>query len=147
MNYQHVLACVDLAAETDFVMQAAQRAAENGAQISVVHVMELPVPIPSPDTMVDSTASSEVLYQELRASARERLAQLGAKYGIEDDRLHLIEGRAATEIHRLAKEGGVDLIVIGSHGQHGLQLLLGSTASAVLHGASCDVLAVRFPTD
>jgi universal stress protein A len=26
---------------------------------------------------------------------------------------------------------------------HGLQLLLGSTANAVLHGAKCDVLAVR----
>jgi universal stress protein A len=35
------------------------------------------------------------------------------------------------------------LIVIGTHGQKGLQLLLGSTANAVLHGAGCDVLAVR----
>ncbi|HCB13498.1 MAG TPA: universal stress protein, partial [Gammaproteobacteria bacterium] len=26
---------------------------------------------------------------------------------------------------------------------HGLSLLLGSTANAVLHGAPCDVLAVR----
>jgi len=33
-------------------------------------------------------------------------------------------------------------VVIGSHGRHGVQLLLGSTANAV-HGASCDVLAVR----
>ena len=36
-----------------------------------------------------------------------------------------------------------DLIVVGSHGRHGLALLLGSTASGVLHGAPCDVLAVR----
>jgi universal stress protein A len=34
-------------------------------------------------------------------------------------------------------------IVIGTHGQKGLQLLLGSTANAVLHGAGCDVLSVR----
>ena len=34
-------------------------------------------------------------------------------------------------------------IVVGSHGRHGLALLLGSTASGVLHGAKCDVLAVR----
>jgi len=33
--------------------------------------------------------------------------------------------------------------VVGSHGRHGLALLLGSTANGVLHGASCDVLAVR----
>ena len=42
-----------------------------------------------------------------------------------------------------AKEHGADLIVVGSHGRHGLALLLGSTANAVLHGAPCDVLAVR----
>jgi universal stress protein A len=37
----------------------------------------------------------------------------------------------------------VDLIVVGSHGRHGLQLILGSTANAVLHHASVDVIAVR----
>ena len=36
-----------------------------------------------------------------------------------------------------------DLIVVGSHGRHGLALLLGSTANDVLHGAPCDVLAVH----
>ncbi|MBA6354230.1 universal stress protein, partial [Colwellia sp. BRX9-1] len=39
----------------------------------------------------------------------------------------------------------VDLIITGSHGVHGLQLLLGSTCNAILHGAKCDVLAVRYP--
>lgn len=38
---------------------------------------------------------------------------------------------------------GVDLILLGSHGRHGIQLLLGSTAKAVLHGAQCDVLVLR----
>jgi universal stress protein A len=32
---------------------------------------------------------------------------------------------------------------VGSHGRHGLALLLGSTANSVLHGSPCDVLAVR----
>ena len=36
-----------------------------------------------------------------------------------------------------------DLIVLGTHGRHGLGLLLGSTASGVLHGCPCDVLTVR----
>ena len=42
-----------------------------------------------------------------------------------------------------ANAKGADLIIVGSHGRHGLALLLGSTANGVLHGATCDVLAVR----
>jgi universal stress protein A len=37
----------------------------------------------------------------------------------------------------------MDLIIIGSHGRHGIRILLGSTANAILHSAKCDVLAVR----
>ena len=47
------------------------------------------------------------------------------------------------EIHSKAEEIGADLIVVGSHGRYGLALLMGSTANGVLHGATCDVLAVR----
>ena len=44
---------------------------------------------------------------------------------------------------KIAREKSIELVVIGTHGQKGLQLLLGSTANAVLHGAGCDVLSVR----
>ncbi len=144
MSYEHILMCVDLAAETDYVMQAALRAADEGTRTSMVYVMELPVAISGPDTMVPGAGlADDSLYHELRAGAREKLAEVGEKYGIGPDHQHFLEGKAATEIHRLAQQQGVDLIVIGSHGRHGLQVLLGSTANAVLHGASCDVLAVR----
>ncbi len=55
--------------------------------------------------------------------------------------------RPEAEIHRVAEELGADLIVVGSHGRHGLALLLGSTANGVLHGATTDVLAVRVGSD
>ncbi|MCZ6869325.1 MAG: universal stress protein, partial [Gammaproteobacteria bacterium] len=56
---------------------------------------------------------------------------------------HVCVGNPASEIHRLSEAEGVDLVVMGTHGRHGLGLLLGSTANAVLHGVKCDVLAVR----
>ena len=34
-------------------------------------------------------------------------------------------------------------VKLGSYGRHGLTLIFGSTANGVLHGATCDVLAVR----
>ncbi len=52
-------------------------------------------------------------------------------------------GSVKAEILRHARENSVDLIVVGSHGRHGLALLLGSTANALLHGAPCDVYVVR----
>uniref|UniRef100_UPI0035614A7D universal stress protein n=1 Tax=Zhongshania sp. TaxID=1971902 RepID=UPI0035614A7D len=55
----------------------------------------------------------------------------------------LLSGRPDSQIHELAKTLEVDLVIVGSHGRKGLALLLGSTANGVLHGADCDVLAVR----
>jgi universal stress protein A len=54
----------------------------------------------------------------------------------------LAYGQPRQEIHRFARENACDLIVVGSHGRHGLALLLGSTANDLLHGAPCDTLAV-----
>jgi universal stress protein A len=45
--------------------------------------------------------------------------------------------------HDLAKAINADLIVAGTHGKQGLDLLEGSTANALLHGAPCDSLSVR----
>ncbi len=52
-------------------------------------------------------------------------------------------GSVKSQILRHAKENDIDLIVVGSHGRHGLGLLLGSTANALLHGSPCDVYVVR----
>jgi universal stress protein A len=55
----------------------------------------------------------------------------------------MVWGSPKSEICLLAEREQVDLIVVGSHGRHGLSLLLGSTANSVLHYARCDVMAVR----
>jgi universal stress protein A len=82
----------------------------------------------------------ETITQETTRNIRER----AATFGIDPDRVAVRIGRPATEIHAHAEHVHADLIVIGSHGRHGLpRLLLGSTANAVLHGAPCDVLTVR----
>lgn len=55
----------------------------------------------------------------------------------------LLEGVPHAEIVRLARELGVDLIVLGTHGRSGLEhLLLGSVAERVLRTATVPVLTV-----
>jgi universal stress protein A len=71
------------------------------------------------------------------------LADYVKQLGVADAGQHVAQGSTKNEITRLALELQADLIVMGSHGRHGLALLLGSTANAVLHAAPCDVLAIR----
>jgi nucleotide-binding universal stress UspA family protein len=58
----------------------------------------------------------------------------------------LLQGDPAGEIVRYGKDGGADLIVIGTHGRTGMErLLMGSVAEKVLRDASCSVLVVKLP--
>lgn len=82
----------------------------------------------------------ETIMQETTRNIRER----AASFGIDPERVSTRIGRPSTEIRAHAERVDADLIVIGSHGRHGVSgLLLGSTANGVLHGAPCDVLTVR----
>jgi nucleotide-binding universal stress UspA family protein len=55
-----------------------------------------------------------------------------------------VQGSAAPEIVRFAKERDIDLIVVGTHGRGGLaHVLLGSVAEKVVRKAPCPVLTVR----
>jgi nucleotide-binding universal stress UspA family protein len=57
-----------------------------------------------------------------------------------------VDGDAALEILRLAKESKCDLIVLGTHGRTGLsRLVVGSVAEQILRNATCPVLTVKSP--
>lgn len=58
----------------------------------------------------------------------------------------LCEGDEASEILRVARDHGCDLIVMGTHGRSGLpRLLLGSVAEKVMRRASCPVVTAKPP--
>lgn len=57
-----------------------------------------------------------------------------------------LQGDAATQIVRFARDSGMDLIVMGTHGRTGLErLLVGSVAEKVMRDATCSVLVVKLP--
>lgn len=143
-GYTNILVGLDLSEESSQVLdRAALISSVCNAQLSLMHVIEPLTFAYGGDIPMDLSEVQE----QLQSQAKEQLQKAADKLGVPANRQHVILGQPATEIHRLAKENGVDLIVIGSHGRHGLALLLGSTANGVLHGASCDVLAVRVTTD
>jgi len=141
-SYKHILLAVDFFDQQAIVIERAQDlAARYGAKLSLVHVVDtLPIGDPANDVLVPFEMD---LSQEFIALGRQKLAELAAKLGVPEAQTWLENGSAKQEIVRIAEENAVDLIVVGSHGRHGLALLLGSTANGVLHHAHCDVLAVR----
>jgi universal stress protein A len=143
-TYQNILVAVDLSSESEVVLQKAQLIAEPNAEIHLVYVQE-PMDNVYVGIVPQSAAFSGLgdLEAQLGDELKQKLMALGENFNIPSDHLHILNGSPAHEIHRFAKENDVQLIVIGTHGQKGLQLLLGSTANAVLHGAGCDVLSVR----
>ncbi len=140
MPYEHILVAVDLTDECDPVINRASESAKaNGAKLSLIHIVEPMAMAFGGDVPMDLSQ----LQQQQFDQAKERLERLIAKYPqLHKDYCHLNYGQPRQEIHALAKAQKCNLIVVGSHGRHGLALLLGSTANDVLHGAPCDVLAV-----
>lgn len=141
-NYQHILVAVDFFAQSDVIITKAQLlAAQFQAKLSLIHVVDS-VPITDAG-YVEEIPFNMDLTAQLLDSAKLRLTELAERLHIPKEQQWLEIGSPKNEIVRIAKEHNVDLIVVGSHGRHGLALLLGSTANSVLHYAPCDVLAVR----
>ena len=146
-TYQKILVAVDLSSESEMVLKQAQLIADPDAEIQLVYVQE-PMDNVYVGIVPQSAAFSGLgdLETQLGEELKQKLLVLGEKFSLPSDNLHILNGSPAHEVHRFARENDTQLIVIGTHGQKGLQLLLGSTANAVLHGAVCDVLSVRIGT-
>jgi universal stress protein A len=140
-GYLYVLLATDLGAHSEAVGQRAVRLASvSGARFGLIHVVEH-IPMDFPNDIVIPEQLDGVGF--LVDHAKERLARLAEQLGAPDAPRWVEVGSAKREIARVANEQQVDLIVVGSHGRHGLGVILGSTADGVLHLAHCDVLAVR----
>ncbi|WP_373079407.1 universal stress protein [Zhongshania sp.] len=139
-NYGRILAAIDLSEEANGVLErAAGMAKHHGAELHLLHVVEPLSLAYGGDIPMDF---SEVQLQ-LEKQAEDALDKFAKQLNLPKERCHLLSGRPDSQIHELAKTLEVDLVIVGSHGRKGLALLLGSTANGVLHGANCDVLAVR----
>jgi nucleotide-binding universal stress UspA family protein len=119
-------------------------AGQVGATARLVHVFDDPdavglysevyVPMP-PETRA-----------EILADVRRRLTARATAAGHESLPTEVLTGAPARAIVDAAKEHQCDLIVMGTHGRHGMaHLLLGSVAERVVRTAACPVLVVRGP--
>ena len=147
-SYQHILVGLDLSPESQQVIDKVKALfAGQDTRITLIHIQEplsfayggdIPMDLGDVQLKMEEQAS-----ERLKAIVADFTASLPTN-AID---YHVLIGQPAHEMHRFARENDVDLAVVGSHGRHGLALVFGSTANGVLHGACCDVLAVRIKTD
>ena len=138
--YQHIIAGLDLSEESPQVLKRAAGLAETcRATLSIAHVIEPLTFAYGGDLPVDLSEVQE----QLQLKAEQELQRLAEDCDYPIKQQEVLVGQPATELHYLAEQEKADLIIVGSHGRKGFALLLGSTSNSVLHGSSCDVLAVR----
>jgi nucleotide-binding universal stress UspA family protein len=135
MNIRRILIAVDgepLAAHAAELGMELASALE--AEIAFVHAIEPGLEQAPGIAPADLVAEAEREGRKLIARLRQLVPAL--------EFIHV--GKPAHEIVRAAKDWPADMIVIGSHGRHGLQrALLGSVAEAVMRHAPCPVLVIR----
>lgn len=140
--YKHILFATDLTEDTEYLIaKVLLIRGETGATLSLVHVVE---PLPGYSY---AYLGIEDIEGQLVTEARQSIEKLGSKLNVAKNDQYVEVGPTKTKILKIADDVKADLIICGSHGRHGLSLLLGSTANAILHGAKCDVLTVRLPEE
>jgi len=142
-SYKHILAAIDLTNSAEHVLlKAKQLVSTNVTRLTLLHAIDY-LPYMGFGETALITPTYTIPNEELIESAKKPIETLQKKLGLEDNKLIIELGGAVPAITQYADENNVDLIVLGSHGRHGVKMLLGSTANGVLHHANCDVLAVR----
>jgi nucleotide-binding universal stress UspA family protein len=141
-----IVAGVDFSNPSDLaVLEALEQAQGRAGDLHFVAVLD--------DEVADPVAVRDAHLAEGAFKLRERLQKsiqerIGARFTKAppsfETTIHVRVGRPADEIVRLARDVEADLVLVGTHGRHGVQrFLLGSVAERTLRMAHCPVLVVR----
>ena len=143
---KNILVATDFSKPSEPALEYGRELARTfGATLHVLHVLEW-----VPGYIVDAGyVAFPDLEKEIEDAARKELGDL-----VTDDDRRTLNAKTilrtfrspAAAIAEYAKEAGIDLIVVGTHGRSALaRVLLGSVAENVVRIAPCPVLTVRSP--
>ncbi len=142
--FRKILVPVDFSPHSEEATRVAlQLARAFDAPVTLATVFQVPIyPLPEgafiafPNAYAEATVAAGKRLEEVAAAARAA--------GPTTIDIKVLEGVAFREIVAFAREGGFDLIVMGTHGRTGIKhALLGSVAEKVVRKAPCAVLTVR----
>jgi nucleotide-binding universal stress UspA family protein len=133
-----VVVPVDFSANTESSIQQALELVDASEKIHLIHVLF------SLDAVSPGVVFGGVTDESRMQHVDEKFTELKRKLEAPDLRTVIRIGNPGLEIADFATEIGADLIVIPSHGYHGVKrLVLGSVAERVIRHANCDILVLR----
>ena len=145
VQFQRILCPIDFSDNSLAALEYAINLAEEAdAQLTLLHVTEMPVVLMQEPSVVDVELSKgrEAAADDARRKLHALIPEQAHTYCTVDTAV--VEGRAYREILRQAVERKTDLIVMGVHGRGALDLLVfGSTTNHVVRASRCPVLIVR----
>lgn len=129
--YKKILCAVDVSEEGEAVIaKAIELAKQYDSDLSIIHVIEYSL-LPKD--------YQKRMHQEVIP----KVDLFGEQFNIDRKHRYIKFGQSYVEVCALERELNADLIVVGSHGKHGIKALLGATANGILQQAKCDVLLVK----
>ena len=145
-SFQKILVPLDFSPGSSLAIRhAGDVATHYHATVTLAHVYQ-PVQSVLPEGVILFTPAQ---LGQIRAEIDKRLAAADAEAraaGAKDVGTKLLEGNIVDELIGLAKQGGYDLIVMGTHGRTGFKrAVMGSVAEKIVRLAPCAVLCVRLP--
>ena len=145
--YQNILLAVDFSPLSERAATRALRVAKfYKAKLYVLHVVEEGMIYDThTDMMLDDSASDfDFDNNQMFELAKQRMKELSDRMGFDDEvACEVVWGSASSTVINWAKEHEIELIVVGSYGQQGMERFLGSVSNSISQQASCDVLIVR----
>lgn len=134
-----VLAPIDFSESTPMALRTAIQLVDSRMDIDAITV------IPAFDHIYGGMFGQGTQRDDDRRTERQNyLERYLGEHNFDIIRAHALLGDPGSTIVKYAGENAVDLIVIPTHGHHGVdRLVLGSTAERVLRHAECPVLILR----
>ena len=129
---------VDFSGESEQALAAAKTITPENSNLHLLHVL-FPLDNASPGVVWGGVSD-----EEREKAIREEFEELLAGKGLDDAKRIIRFGNPGLEIAEYAEEIDAGLVIIPSHGYHGMKrFILGSVAERVIRHAKCSVLVLR----
>lgn len=147
MDLRRIIVGVDFSEEAGIAWRhAVNIAANTGAEIMLVHIVDVPPPNAQHDTTPGTPADEDAWLEAEIDAARQRLDDLSAqaRHAGLTVTVHAEPGEPGVLLPTLAADAGAELLCVSTHGRTGYRrLLLGSVAESVVRRSKTNVLVTR----